>query len=91
MVTFRSFRNSFLSTFGLAHAAPDIDALRELCVNLLDDVPAADRQSMLLRLEKMRRADDVWHLRGALFDTISRAHGEAAARERLAFLDEQMR
>jgi hypothetical protein len=46
---------------------------------------------MLLRLEKMRRADDVWHLRGALFDTISRAHGEAAARERLAFLDEQMR
>jgi hypothetical protein len=91
MVTFRSFRNSFLSTLGLGQAAPDIDALRELCVSLLDDVPAAERQGMLMRLEKMRRADDMWHLRGALFDTISRAHGEAEARERLVILDDQMR
>lgn len=91
MVTFQSFRNSFLSTLGIGHAAPDIDALRELCITLLDDVPAADRQAMLLRLEKMRRADDMWHLRTALFDTISRAHGEGAARARLLILDEQLR
>ncbi len=91
MPTFRSFRNSFLSTFGLGHAVPDIDALRELCTVLLDDVPAPDRSGMLMRLEKMRRADDMWHLRGALFDTISRAHGETAARQRLVILDEQLR
>ena len=91
MVTFRSFRDSFLSTLGLQRRAPDIDALRELCVELLADVPAADRTGMLMRLEKMRRADDMWHLRGALFDTISRAHGEAAARKRLVTLDEQLR
>jgi len=91
MVTLQSFRNSFLSTFGLGRAAPDLEALRGLCLKLLSDVPAADRKTMLQRLEKMRRADDVWHLRGALFDTISRAHGEAAARERLVELDEKLR
>ena len=91
MVTFRSFRDSFLSTIGLGRAAPDIDALRNLCLELLADVPVVDRKTMLQRLEKMRRADDVWHLRSALFDTISRAHGEATARERLEALDQQLR
>ena len=38
---------------------------------------------MLQRLEKMRRSDDVWHLRAALFDTISQAHGQSVARERI--------
>ena len=91
MVTLQSFRNSLLSTFGLRRAAPDIDGLRELCAELLADVPAADRKGMLQRLETRRRADDVWHLRSALFDTIARAHGEAAARERLVVLDEKLR
>ena len=91
MVTFRSFRDSFLTTIGLSRAAPNIDTLRELCITLLADVPAADRKGMLLRLEKMRRADDMWHLRGALFDTISRTHGETEARERLVTLDKQLR
>ena len=91
MVTLQSFRNSLLSTFGLKRAAPDIDALRELCVELLADVAAADRKSMLLRLETMRRADDIWHLRSALFETISRTHGEAVARERLVTLDAKLR
>jgi len=91
MATFRSFCDSLLSTIGLQRPAPNIDALRELCVELLSDVPTADRTGMLMRLEKMRRADDMWHLRGALFDTISRAHGEATARARLVTLDEQLR
>lgn len=91
MVTFQSFRNSVLSTLGLRRRAPDIDSLRELCASLLDGVPQQDRQAMLQRLDKLRRADDVWHLRSALFDTISRAHGEATARERLVELDEKLR
>jgi hypothetical protein len=90
MVTLQGFRNSFLSTIGLGRQAPEIDTLRELCLRLLADVPASDRKSMLQRLEKMRRADDLWHLRGALFDTISREHGEATARQRMAILDEQL-
>lgn len=72
-------------------AAPDVVALRELCFTLLADVPASDRKAMLLRVENMRRAEDTWHLRGALFDVISLFHGEATARERLATLDEQLR
>jgi hypothetical protein len=91
MVSLQSFRNSILSTFGLQRAAPDLDGLRGLCAELLDDVPAADRKGMLQRLETLRRADDVWHLRSALFDTIARAHGEAEARERLVVLDEKLR
>ena len=91
MATFQSIRHSFLSTIGLQRRAPDMDALRALCGELLADVAAADRKAMLQRLEKMRRADDVWHLRSALFDTISRTHGEATARERLVTLDEKLR
>lgn len=90
MVTLQTLRNSLLSGVGLGHAAPDPTALRELCLGLLADVPAADRKALLLRLPRLRRADDLWHLRSALFDTIARAHGEAAARDRLATLDARL-
>ena len=90
MVTLQTFRRSFMSSIGLGRAPPDLATLRELCVSLLADVPARDRAAMLQRLEKMRRADDMWHLRGALFDTISRVHGEAVARERLTTLDARL-
>jgi hypothetical protein len=89
MTAMQSFRNSFMSSIGRGRA-PDLPALQAFCGTLLVDVPAAARDAMLQRLEKMRRADDVWHLRTALFDTISRAHGEAVARERLTVLDEQL-
>jgi hypothetical protein len=91
MVTFQSVRNSFLPIFGLGRTAPDVAALRELCFKLLADVPASDRKAMLLRVETLRRAEDAWHLRSALFDVISFVHGEATARERLATLDEHWR
>ena len=68
----------------------DIDKLRELCLVLLADVPTFQRSRMLKRLRQMRRADDLWQLRAALFDTISHCHGEATARERIAMLDEQL-
>ena len=87
MVTFQRLRQSILPS----RAAPDVAALRELCFTLLADVPASDRKAMLLRVENMRRAEDTWHLRGALFDVISLFHGEATASKRLTTLDEQLR
>lgn len=87
MVTFQRLRQTVLPR----RTAPDVTALRELCFTLLADVPACDRKAMLQRVENMRRAEDTWHLRGALFDVISLFHGEATARERLATLDEQLR
>jgi len=89
--TFETFRKSVLSSLGLGHTSPDFETLRSMCHALLDDVPAANRKAMLQRLEKMRRSDDLWHLRGALFDTVARYHGEAIARERLATLDDSLR
>jgi hypothetical protein len=91
MLIFQNLRESVLSSLGRGHTTPDFETLRSTCYSLLDDVPATDRKGMLRRLEKMRRADDLWHLRSALFDTISRFHGEAVARERLATLDDSLR
>jgi hypothetical protein len=90
MVTFQSLRKSFLPNMNAKPAAPNIASLRELCFTLLADVPASDRKAMLQRIENMRRAEDTWHLRSALFDVISLAHGEATARVRLARLDERL-
>jgi hypothetical protein len=87
MVTLPIARNNFRPSFASSRAMPNAAALREQCCELMTDVPASDRKAMLQRLERLRRADDVWHLRTALFDTIARAHGETIARERLATLD----
>ncbi len=90
MVTLRSLTQKFSSTFGLRTGAADVNSLRSLCLELLADVPAARRKALLQRLEKMRRADDVWHVRSALFEAISLSHGEQVARDRLAVLDERL-
>lgn len=87
MVTMHSFRNSLLSGFGLRQGPPDAAALKALCLELLADVAPSERRPLLHRLERMRRADDLPHLRGALFDVISHAHGEGIARERLVQFD----
>ncbi len=91
MATWNSIRESFLSSFGKLRAPLDPPALRALCMAMLADVPAADREAMLQRLGQMRRADDLWYLRGALFDIVSRNYGETVARERLTELDSQLR
>jgi hypothetical protein len=87
MVTLPIARNNLRPSFASSRALPDAHALREQCCALMTDVPVSDRKAMLQRLERLRRADDVWHLRTALFDTIARAHGETVARHRLATLD----
>ena len=63
-------------------------ALRDACSKLLADLPAFDRKLILARIGQMRRADDSWRLRDALFDAISQTHGDSVARARLATLDE---
>jgi hypothetical protein len=90
MVTFQSPRGAVALSFDSTQFPIDIDKLRELCLVLLADVPTFERSRMLKRLRQMRRADDMWQLRGALFDTISHAHGEATARERIAVLDDRL-
>jgi hypothetical protein len=87
MVTLQSLAQKFSSTLGLRARAPDLNTLRALCLELLVDVPEA---WLLQRLEKMRRADDVWHVRSALFEAISLTHGEQVARDRLLVLDDKL-
>ena len=90
MIRFDDMKHKFNATFGLRNAATDVNSLRALCLELLNDVPEARRQLLMQRLEKMRRADDVWHVRSALFEVISLTHGEQVARERLLVLDERL-
>jgi hypothetical protein len=66
-----------------------VGGVRALCVELLADVPVVAREIMLLRLATVQRASDVLHLRSALFDVVSRFHGEVVARERTTTLDRQ--
>ena len=68
---------------------PDaLAALRDACFKLVVDLPTFDRKSILARVSQMRRADDSWRLRDALFDAIAQTHGDSVARARLATLDE---
>ena len=90
MTSFDDIKQKFNSTFGLRTVATDVNSLRSLCLKLLNDVPEARRQLLLQRLEKMRRADDVWHVRSALFEVISLSHGEQVARDRLRVLDDRL-
>ena len=73
-----------------AGVAPDAAQVRQLCMELLADSPAWDRKSMLMRLQRLRRADDLWLLRSALFEVIALNLGEATARLRLADFDSRL-
>jgi hypothetical protein len=66
-------------------------ALRDLCLALLTDLPAFNRKALLARMSRLRRADDRWQLRDALFEVIAQVHGKGEARARLAALDEQLK
>jgi len=90
MKNLQACRNAFMTSIGMRASPPDPATLRELCAALLGDVPASDRKAMLARLVMLRRRDDVWQLRGALFDTVARVHGEAVARARIDQLDARL-
>ena len=90
MVTIQSFPESIPPGVHWRGTAPDLPMLRELCQTLLADVPPSDRKSLLQRLDRMRRADDVLLIRATFFSTVARSHGEAAAHDRLALLDARL-
>ena len=69
----------------------DAVTLRELCLAALGDVPACHRKAVLARLSQMRRADDLWNLREALFSVISQACGHGVARARVEPLEPWLR
>lgn len=87
MVTLNDIQQKFPSTLGLRPAAASMTTMRELCAELLADVPPLDSTSMLARLSTMRRASDLWNVRTALFAVIARHHGERIAQQRLRELD----
>ena len=67
---------------------PDAEALRALCCALLVDLPPSARRALMLHCpDRTRRAGDLGQWRTALFDTIARVHGAAAAHARLAAWD----
>jgi hypothetical protein len=91
MVTFQSpIAEPIPPGFHWRGTAPDLPVLRGLFQTLLADVPPSDRRSMLQRLERMRRADDVLLIRATFFSLVARTHGEAVAHDRLAQLDAQL-
>jgi hypothetical protein len=88
MFSLQRLRDDFVRSRRGHARTPPAEALRELCATLLADIAPAQREALMQRLGRMRRADDLWDLRSALFDLISRQHGETVARERLVTLDE---
>ena len=92
MVTYQADQLPIMSTFYAINATPDSGSrsLRELCCELLADVPTSDRKAVLQLLDRLRRADDMQFLRGVLFAVIAKFHGEAAANSRLLRLNERL-
>ena len=90
MFSRNDIRQIFTSTLSERPAAADMNTVRRFCVELMSDVPQRQREAMLARLETMRRASDLWHLRTALFGVIARQHGEQVAKARLAELDTKL-
>jgi len=87
MFNLRRIRDGIAKTCGLAPSMPSLEALRDLCDTLMVDVTGPQRDALLQRLSRLRRADDLLDLRSSLFDVVSRQRGESVARERLAQLD----
>jgi len=84
--------DSVLRLAGLDRPAPvdageDVEALRQLCRCLVEDLPGESRYTLMLRILHARDRDDLWNLRSHLFGAVSLQFGEHVARERLQRLD----
>ena len=90
MASLQRLKRELDSTFGLRPSAAEVSSLRVLCLDLLADVPATRREPLLQQLDRMRRADDAWHLRSLLFEVISMTHCQQVASERLQLLDAKL-
>lgn len=90
MFNLQRIRNGLIRTLTGTARIPAPEDVRELCAHVLRDVAAQDRDAVLERLGRLRRADDVWDLRNALFGMVSLHHGEGVARARLDEFDARM-
>jgi hypothetical protein len=64
--------------------------VRNACSELVADLPEKHRDHLVNGLERMRRADDLWQLRSAMFTAIALTHGEAEAQRRLSTFDHRV-
>jgi hypothetical protein len=90
MFSLQRIRDGFARARRGSSRMPEPESVRELCGRLLHDVAQRERDIVLHRLGRLRRADDLWDLRNALFGLISLHHGETVARERLSAFDTGM-
>lgn len=89
MTSLSPFLNGLPAFSGAAapRVTPHTPTVRECCDELLADIPDRHRERIYAGLDRMRRADDLWQLRVALYTAIALAHGEPEARKRLARFD----
>jgi hypothetical protein len=76
-----------LERSGPADDSDEFERLRQLCRDLVRDVPAEPRSVLDLRILRARDRSDLWNLRSHLFGAVSLQFGEHVARERLQRLD----
>ena len=75
------------SAMALRPCSPEV---QDACRELVADLPEKHRDHLLGGLERMRRTDDLWQLRSAMFTAIAMSHGEAEAQRRLAEFDRRI-
>lgn len=83
MAAFASRRSSA----GQHTPRPDSPEVRDTCHDLLSDLPERHREHLFASLSRMRRADDLWQLRSAMYTAIALTHGETEAQRRIAEFD----
>jgi len=75
------------SSFGLNARAEAISAARLDFADALHDIHTAAAAAARDRIALMRSLDELWHVRGEIFDHVSRRRDQAEAGRRLAVLD----
>lgn len=90
MFNLQRIRDEFTRSRNGSGRMPEPEQVRELCSGLLHDIAPREREGVLQRLGRLRRADDVRDLRSALFGLVSLHYGETVARERLTEFDAGM-
>ncbi len=75
------------SSFGERRRLEALTAARFDFAEALDDIHTPGVALLLDRMALTRSLHELWHLRGELFDHVSRRHDQAEAARRLAGLD----
>ena len=65
--------------------------LRSICHSILEDVRGDHARVLAERVDSAKHANEFWHMRPRLFDTVSAEFGEVVAGRRLLQLDTLLR